>query len=323
MIVLRGDAKPGIGTGDLVSLMHLALGLESIGVKTALATQDTKEARSILQPYPHEVLCLPIQNPVESAKYFQAACDEKGWRQIFWEITECSTHDILYSKSHRHMGVVFEEPPPLEWDFVLCWDPVWSDKLRASQPPYPHLLGPQYVLLHPTISEWVHPGCSQVKNILITMGGNDEKNYSSQILRSLRLQGLTAFEVTIICGPGYSHEKLLELELSLWPQRPKVLKNIKEIFKLFSSYSCVISAGGLTASELILTQTPAILYATVPHQISRCEYFQNQRWCLYQPSLENTDFERCFSKLSGLTASDWIQNPGTQTVAQKIKSLLF
>ncbi|MBW7875454.1 MAG: hypothetical protein H3C47_05665 [Candidatus Cloacimonetes bacterium] len=97
---------------------------------------------------------------------------------------------------------------------------------------------------------------------------------------------------------------------------------MQEIYKCFSSYDCVISAGGLTASELMLTQTPSILYATVPHQISRCEYFHSQGWCLYEPSLESTDFNRCLAALADLDTANWDQS-GTRAVSKKIKSLLF
>lgn len=322
MIVLRGDAKPGIGTGDLVSLTHLALGLESIGIKTVLATQDTKEARSILHSHPHQVWYLPVQNPLDCAQSFQLTCLSKKFSTIFWEITECSPNKIAYHPKFRHMGIVFEELPPKEWEFVLCWDPLWAENIKTQAITVNHLCGPQYVLLHPDIGLYTHPGTTKVKKVLITMGGSDEKNYSLKILQSLRSQSLDTLSVSVICGAGYNHKTSLNSETSRWQKPPKILYNMQEIYKSFFSYDCVISAGGLTASELVFTKTPAILYATVSHQMNRCQYFSDHNWCLYEKKPDLSNFAQLFSQLPDITAANWGANKGTMAVAHKIKALL-
>ncbi|MBW7875461.1 MAG: hypothetical protein H3C47_05700 [Candidatus Cloacimonetes bacterium] len=325
MIVLRGDAKPGIGTGDLVSLTHLAMGLESLDVRTVIATQKTPEAEEILHSYPYSMWYLPVLAPQESSEAFQKACLEKNLTTVFWEITECSPSQITYHPKLTHGGIIFDEFPPKEWKFVLCWDPVWVHQMKDFKKDIVNIAGVEYVLLHPEISQFVHPGLDSfqdVDKVLITVGGSDNENHTVRILRALREQNLLLKKISIIWGPGFIYDNSLLEELELWDNKPQIFRNMRNIYRLFPDYDCVISAGGLAASELLITKTPAILFATFPHQIRRCLYFAGHSWCLYSETPEQTDFLEMFHKLKQLTLLDWGEKAGTMAVAAEIRNFL-
>lgn len=63
------------------------------------------------------------------------------------------------------------------------------------------------------------------------------------------------------------------------------------MFKEYMYCDVCIATGGLTASELAFTRTPAILIVAAGHQDSRCTLFSKRGWANYIGTCENWHLE--------------------------------
>jgi UDP-2,4-diacetamido-2,4,6-trideoxy-beta-L-altropyranose hydrolase len=94
-----------------------------------------------------------------------------------------------------------------------------------------------------------------IKNVLITFGGNDEKNMTIKILKFLLGKKIN---ITIILGPtNYNTKNISNLIKN--KTNAKIIINPKNVAKLFSNQDLVISSTGITIYELACLGIPTIM----------------------------------------------------------------
>lgn len=282
-ILFRADAKPSIGTGDLMSLLHLSTYLD--GFECYFLTQATQTAERIIQRYQPKNIFWLKENADAAADVaaINALIADKKIDIVFFEITERKLTDYVgIIPTAKKVCVNFDGHIPDDIRLLINWDAAAPNYYDLEKfPTTKFLLGPQYVILPKSFySEMIqHREYSQTRrNILIAMGGADELDFTSKVAEILA-EGI--YTLTIIVGAGYSHKDVLTRMLDTKPCRYTIKTNVQDMLSEYLACDFAIGAGGLTSSELVASRTPCALIATYEHQIARCNYFHQQKWAEY------------------------------------------
>lgn len=278
-ILFRADAAPHIGTGDLMSLIHLSNYLDSswevfFVIKNYRAGVELAKKYSITNV---KILDekININDEVELLNKF---IKENSIDIIFFEITERKLTDYKnISKNIKKVCVSFDGEILDDMDLVIDWD---TESYRYFEPKkHPKtkfLLGYEYVILPKEFydEKAQHRSVNTpIKNILVAMGGADEYDFTSKIVSSLEKLDLN---ITVVVGSGYQNiEKLKKLSYS------RLLVNIPNMLEEYLKCDVAIGAGGLTVSELVALKISSCIVATYEHQIHRCKTFEENGYINY------------------------------------------
>lgn len=173
----------------------------------------------------------------------------------------------------------FSSDLPDNYDLVLSWN--YDSKTYFDVNIYKNtkfFLGTQYVVL-PTnfnfteINNRVYK--NKKENILISMGGVDEKNLTLNIVKNLDKIN-SKLNLIVVLGPGYEFEVALLEYLRSTNLLYIIKKSIDDMYKEYMYCDIAIGTGGLTISELVATKTPALIVSAYEHQIKRCNYFDKK-----------------------------------------------
>ena len=279
-LLIRADAKPSIGTGDLISCLYLSEWLEHYDLECILLTKSTQTAKEILKEshYPISVQWLDSHMTIESEiSFISNFISNHHIDGLLMEITERSLQDYKNCFSDIWLGTInFDYQIPDEFNFIWNWQ-VNAPKKLKDHSAKDKILGPDSVLIKQTIwdSKWYKSQQNNLR-ILVTMGGADQYNFTHRIYNDLKD---SAANLHLVLGSGYYHSESMEnyskdLDLKVSFNLPSILDEILES-------DVVISAGGLTLSELIHLGVPTIVISTEKHQIERCEYFGSKNLITY------------------------------------------
>lgn len=304
-ILFRADAKPSIGTGDLMSLIQLSRYFENGGWQSHFIIKGCNAAVEIIKK--HKVKNFLIVDEDISVgkevKELNNYIESKKIDVIFFEITErpLTEYKGISDKAIKAC-VNFDGVIPDDMSLVIDWD-VNADKLFDPQK-YPNtkfLLGLDYVILpidfdFNKINRRAYR--DEPRTLLISMGGADEFDFTQKIIDILIKEGIN-LKLNVVIGGGYMYTEKLEASLKNSNIRYKIKQNITNMFDEYMNCDIAVAAGGLTAFELIATRTPSFLVAIYKHQIERCAYFDKMGWAKYLG----------FRSFDGKTLLKSIQNP--------------
>ncbi|MCG6553484.1 MAG: hypothetical protein L7F77_14270 [Candidatus Magnetominusculus sp. LBB02] len=285
-ILFRGDAKPSIGTGDLMSLLNLSHYFENDGWQTFFLIRGYESGIRIIEGkgVKNVTVIPPDCSLQEEQQVIENLIIQKGIDILFLEITERKLTDYTLPSGVKKVCVNFDGIIPDGIDMAINWDIEGAINFNKElHPKTRFLLGPQYIILPYNFdrariaARTYYP---KPQNLLIAMGGADELNFTLKVLDAI-LEDEPVMRITVITGAGYLYNKELEAALSKSKNSHTVKQNVHNMFEEYMGCDVAIGAGGLTSYELIATATPAILIATYAHQISRCKYFDEQGWAKY------------------------------------------
>ena len=117
--------------------------------------------------------------------------------------------------------------------------------------------GWEYVMLRKDFKKCYPSHGKNNLNILVSMGGSDEHNMTEIVINALILIK-KSFNVTIILGPGYQHEKSLKKTLLAATFKYKVHINPPDIASIMSKATMAIISFGQTAYELAALKVPSL-----------------------------------------------------------------
>lgn len=301
-VLFRADAKPEIGIGDLMSLIHLAEYFEADGWQTFFMIRSYPAGLKLTEQYQVKNLNIiesdiSISDEVIKINQFIVDYDID---LIFFEITENRLSDYTGITSNVYKACVsFDGYILPDMDLVVDWD-VEAEKFIQPEK-YPNtkfLLGPEHVILPFNFD--MTRAAKRIFNtpperLLICMGGADEFNHTCKIINSLIGQN-NQMHTTVIIGSGYEHQKELEKVLNTAGFKFNVKENISNMFEEYLKCDIAIGTGGLISSELVATNTPSFLIAAYKHQEARCVYFDKKGWVTYLG--DHVDLKRFFKNLT-------------------------
>lgn len=302
VLLLRADAHKGVGTGDLASFIALARHLEPRGFECHFCTRATAEGLRLLASYGVDaarIHALDAHLPVEAeVQLTQTLAQRLEADVVLVQVTDrpVSAYARMDFADRRVIKgcVSFEEATPQGFDLVWSWDVTVASGYDTVSQPHTHwFLGPEYVVLPPefTAADKARVQGQPRQRLLVVMGGGDALDLTSAVARKLMELG-NPLHTTFVLGSGYAHEQALRTILKNADYSWEIRKQVSDMLSEYLTCDVCIAAGGLTASELASTGTPALLIAACGHQDSRCELFARQGWAKYLGTAEDWELTR-------------------------------
>jgi UDP-2,4-diacetamido-2,4,6-trideoxy-beta-L-altropyranose hydrolase len=131
------------------------------------------------------------------------------------------------------------------------------------------LLGPAYALLRDEFLPWIGWKRSipdRARKILITIGGSDPHNTSTQIVQSIKLLGNADLEVVLVVGGGNPHGDALLEAMVRCPVAVRMVRNVQDMPALMAWADVAISGAGVTSYELCYMGLPSLLLIVAENQ---------------------------------------------------------
>ena len=136
------------------------------------------------------------------------------------------------------------------------------------------LLGLEYFLLRPEFKSRNYQINNEVNNILITMGGSDSSDNTSQIIQLLENRyvngGLVLgdFKLKVVLGPFYHNRVNIELLSKNSKRDIEIIDSPSNMCSIMESVDLAISAAGQTIYELCALGVPAVAIQSAENQSS-------------------------------------------------------
>ena len=134
------------------------------------------------------------------------------------------------------------------------------------------LIGPKYMILRKNFykNRLENMVCKKkIKKILLTFGGNDDKDLSSKILSKINTK---KYQVSVLLGPTYKFRKKIQT-IANSNKNIKIISNSKNTSILFRKFDLVLATPGITIYELACLGIPTILISINEVQQTVAKYF--------------------------------------------------
>jgi UDP-2,4-diacetamido-2,4,6-trideoxy-beta-L-altropyranose hydrolase len=141
------------------------------------------------------------------------------------------------------------------------------------------LIGPQYALLRPEFAQWrdyslkrraAHP---ELKHLLISMGGTDYPNSTSQILEALKQAPLPLdCRITVVMGASSPWTQQVTGIAKIMPWKTEVAVNVSNMAELMANSDLAIGAAGSTTWERCCLGLPSLVVILAENQKSSGEH---------------------------------------------------
>lgn len=158
------------------------------------------------------------------------------------------------------------------------------------------LIGPRYALLRKDFAELRNESLSRrasssLKNIIITMGGVDEKNVTSRIMLALSALNLrSSINITVVMGGTSPWLKNVKDLAATMPYPTKVLSNIDNMAEVMLVSDLAIGAAGSTSWERCCLGLPSLFVILAANQMGIGKALQDSGSAISLGSPESPSF---------------------------------
>jgi len=196
-----------------------------------------------------------------------------------WLITDHYALDETWQvllEDYYHKLMVIDDLADRKHQCNLLLDLTFGRKPEDYQALVPEncqmLLGSQYTLLRPEFAQWreyslkrrVNP---EFKKLLITMGGVDPDNITSQVLETLKTCILPKeMEITVIIGATAPHIDTVKTQAKAMPCKTHVKINVDNMAEIMANSDFAIGASGGTTWERCCLGLPSLLWVLADNQ---------------------------------------------------------
>lgn len=198
-----------------------------------------------------------------------------------------------------------------DWRLVVNWNfPAPGLYAMENFPKTRFLLGPEFVILPDNFDREIISKRTfnrPIKNLLIAMGGADEYNLTTGVVRKVLDENLD-LHLIIILGAGFEGHDELNSVLQSASLSYDCKTSVADMFTEYMNCDAAIGTGGLTSSELVATHTPSLLVAAYEHQEARCRYFGERGVAVYLGDLDackNKSLKEGLAKLENFDADNF------------------
>jgi len=154
-------------------------------------------------------------------------------------------------------------------DFVLNQNPHAESMEYSKREAYTRLLpGSAFALLRREFSPWrgwKREIPTVARKVLVTLGGSDPKNLTSQVVRTL-FEFAGELEVTVVVGGSNPHLDSICSTVARFQGSAKLVRDAASMPELLSWADLAIAGAGSVCTEICLLGLPAILIDTVANQ---------------------------------------------------------
>lgn len=294
-VVFRTDASLQIGTGHVMRCLTLADALCERGAQCRFICRPHKgHLLDLIVRRGHEAIELPAGD-----KNYQGAADPEhaAWLGVDWTTDAEQTRQSL---GHQSVDWLIVDHYALDrrWELSmrqLCdklmviddladrlhdCDLLLDQNLGRTAADYSGLLpvstttliGPQYALLRPEFAQWRTYSLQrreqpQLKHLLITMGGVDKDNVTSQVLDALKFCDLPQnLRITVVMGPHAPWLAQVQAQAAECPLTTQVLVGTNNMADLMANNDLAIGAAGSTSWERCCLGLPTLIFVLAENQ---------------------------------------------------------
>lgn len=303
MIAFRTDASLVIGTGHVMRCLTLADALVERGARSHfICRAHDGHLIAHIRARGHRVSVLPVTESTSKALATDNSTAHDHWLGADWVSDARETLMALQSQRTDWL-VVDHYALDARWEQHLrqaCQQLLVIDDL-ANRPHNCELLldqnlgrlasdygrwvpvnctvlaGPQHALLRPEFVVWRTPSLARrftprLQHLLITLGGVDKDNATSQVLQALRSCPLPGdCKITVVMGPHapWLGDVLEQAAQMPWPTEVRV--NVNNMAELMAHSDLAIGAAGSTNWERCCLGLPCLLLVLADNQQSSAE----------------------------------------------------
>ena len=294
-VAIRTDSSRRIGSGHMMRCLALADALTRLGNEVIFICKehDSNLLNKIIDSG-YEVKWLPITSdnevdlPLSHAQWLGGSQEDDAEKTIAaiksidvdWMIVDNYAIDEYWHKRIRpHVKRIFVIDDlgdrKHECDILL------DQNLGANKEKYQEmvskdcevLLGPQFALLRPEFAQWREESLerrrhvTEPKNILISLGGVDPQNISTNVINELsKLPALADAEVNVVLGCQSQHVDAVEMAAKNSSLKINVLVDTKRMAELMSQADLAIGASGSSSWERCALGLPTISFVIADNQ---------------------------------------------------------
>jgi spore coat polysaccharide biosynthesis predicted glycosyltransferase SpsG len=320
-VLIRADGSEQIGLGHLTRTIDIANELKNYNFEITFLTKNFKDAISLIKRNDFKLIKLKKDSTIsEEIKEIDANLKENN---NFFEITivdlqkEFNNQTYLdIFKKHSNKIIVFSDDPN---PFYIDVDIVFAFSQNQEEYNYEHFkntkyyTGLRYFPLNKIYQDVKKKEISRdIKNILLTFGGADPKNYSNYISDFLKNVDLKA-NCVLILGRAFPKRKYKDL-LKIKLKNLTIKKDISNMIDFFYESDLCICSAGNTLIELLTCGVPCIVLPQTEIENIRAEFFSKKNMILNM-GLHFTD-ESLISEIKKLI-SDYSKRKSLNETAQK------
>ena len=270
-ILFRPDAGPGIGMGHLWRSLALAAALRHEGVERLFLTVGGLETEAVpggIDVELYQLKSIGSGGPDDWRGTLKAITDH-GCQAVVVDSHRLSADYLSRLRQGGTIVVAFDDLA----DFPSPAHVVINGAIDADSLPYDtatgdttFLLGPDYAVLREEF--WrleARAVRSEVREVLVTMGGADGRNLTPLVLDTL--DSITQpFNVTLVVGPLFGPTEEIFSAAERSSHTVTVVRNPDSLLPLMLRADLAVSAAGQTVYELAATGTPAVSIQVADNQ---------------------------------------------------------
>jgi UDP-2,4-diacetamido-2,4,6-trideoxy-beta-L-altropyranose hydrolase len=314
-IAFRTDASLQIGTGHVMRCLTLADALRQRGAKSTFVCRPHEgHLLDFIQQRGHSAIAL---GPADGAFTAPADPSHAKWLGTQWVIDAEQTKEALSDqvvdwlvvdhyaldrrweqtlRPHTRRIMVIDDLADRPHDCDLLLDQnlgrMAQDYGGLLSPKTAAFIGPSYALLRPEFAQLRSQSLSRrtqprLQHLLITMGGVDKDNATSQVLQALAACRLPLdLRITVVMGPHAPSLTDVREQAQRMPRPTRVLVGVSDMAQLMvDSDLCIGSAGG-TAWERCCLGLPTLLLVLADNQRSGATALAASGSVLFVPNTE-------------------------------------
>ncbi len=294
-IAFRVDASLAIGTGHVMRCRTLAAALQKKGAHIQFITRaHAGHLADMLGRDSFTVTLLPQPACIENkgndyAAWLGVSQQEDADQTIValenqqcdWLIVDHYGLDRFWEtklRPHTHKLMVIDDLAnrPHECDMLLDqnYSVAGQERYLALVPEHCRLLlGPRYALLRPEYAqhrETMASCASEIKHLLVSMGGADNANITGKVLAALNAEQLAHLEVDVVIGPNFIHAAEVSEQANARPNT-HIHDPRPHLADLMAKADLAFGAGGATTWERLCMGLPSLVASIAENQMPVCE----------------------------------------------------
>jgi UDP-2,4-diacetamido-2,4,6-trideoxy-beta-L-altropyranose hydrolase len=305
----RTDASLQIGSGHVMRCLTLADALRERGAScTFVCRPFPGHLLDLIEQRGHQALALPELH--ERAQLTLKDTAHAHWLGTDWATDAQDTQQTLSSQvdsgrvdwlvvDHYALDVRWEDALRFQSKRIMVIDDL-ADRLHAcdllldqnlgrKEADYVGLIkgktitliGPYYALVRPEFAAMrVHSLArrqrnSQLRHLLVTMGGVDKYNSTGQVLAVLQSCNLPAdLRVTVVLGPHSPWVMQVQAQAAQMPWHTEVVVGVKNMAQLMAESDLAIGAAGSTLWECCSLGLPSLVLVLAQNQMPSARALQ-------------------------------------------------
>lgn len=292
-LLIRADASTHIGTGHVMRCIALAQAWKEAGGRAIFAIANPAPAiEERLRTEGLEII--GISAPPGSAEDARKTADLALQVAANWVVLDGYHFGAEYQKIVKASGqnLLFVEDSGRQShyyaDLILDQNVCAREDFYVNREAYTQLLlGTRYALLRREFwawRGWKRPFPVAARKILVTLGGSDRDNVTSEAIRALQRVETDNLEAVVVVGGSNPHYEQLQAVVgeSRFPIRLE--RNATNMPELMAWADVAIAAGGSTSWELAFMGLPSLVVIladnqqAIAHSLGELEIAINLGW---------------------------------------------